>query len=189
MRNMMVRSLGVARMKLPPFILLSSSPFTPQILFDRSKHSICSRTIPCIISTPIFSFSVLDINQDIVLEQMECFDLLNKIWGVKDDDNKRRNGGDFIRATLKDLTIMFLMFRKNQESTEGLFEKWASFDDENTYLIETHLLDKISHLHQRYLLNLDGEIVASTRTLDLMAFVVSDEIWGNLYHDPVQWIG
>ncbi|KAL6504262.1 hypothetical protein OROGR_026185 [Orobanche gracilis] len=91
----------------------------------------------------------VDIKQGMVLEEMENFDLSNKIWGVKgDDDKKRINGGDFIRATSKDLTILFLMFRNNQGSTEGLFEKWPNFDVENTDSTETQLLDRISHLHQ-----------------------------------------
>ncbi|GJZ19943.1 hypothetical protein Tco_0556533 [Tanacetum coccineum] len=101
------------------------------------------------------------------------------------DVNRRINDGVFSGATKKDLAILFL-YHKNGGSPEGFFAKWVDFDDSNTYPTEQDLLFRISYLQQHYVLNLDREIVASTRERDLMAFLQSDEIWGPFYHGPVE---
>ncbi|GJV19890.1 hypothetical protein Tco_1368910 [Tanacetum coccineum] len=47
------------------------------------------------------------------------------------------------------------------------------------------LRHRISHLQQRYFLNLDREIIASTSDRALDAFVLSDNMWGVFAHAPV----
>ncbi|GKD72770.1 hypothetical protein Tco_1331052 [Tanacetum coccineum] len=101
------------------------------------------------------------------------------------DVNRRVYDGVFIGATQKDLAILFLMYRVNEGSLDGLFERWVDFDDENTYPTEQDLRHRISHLQQRYFLNLDREIIASTSDRALDAFVLSDNMWGVFAHAPV----
>ncbi|GJT35926.1 hypothetical protein Tco_0926345 [Tanacetum coccineum] len=112
-------------------------------------------------------------------------------WVGKDEERVAVYGdfADF-KKKVNSLKLRFLHNAEKEDikqgSPEGFFAKWVDFDDSNTYPTEQDLLFRISYLQQHYVLNLDREIVASTRERDLMAFLQSDEIWGPFYHGPVE---